>query len=74
MVNYLELPIGERAPEVINAVIEIPLEGINSTITRNSTSSASTGTSTRRSTILATMASFPQPSATTGTLWMCWCW
>ena len=29
MVNYLELPIGEKAPEVINAVIEIPLEGIN---------------------------------------------
>ena len=29
MVNYLELPVGERSPEVINAVIEIPLEGIN---------------------------------------------
>ena len=29
MVNYLELPIGERAPEVIEAVIEIPYEGIN---------------------------------------------
>ena len=29
MVNYLELPVGERTPEVINAVIEIPLEGIN---------------------------------------------
>jgi inorganic pyrophosphatase len=29
MINYLELPIGEKAPEVINAVIEIPLEGIN---------------------------------------------
>ena len=29
MVNYLELPIGEKAPEVINAVIEIPLEGIS---------------------------------------------
>ena len=27
--NYLELPVGERTPEVINAVIEIPLEGIN---------------------------------------------
>src|SRR6476661_6063787 len=24
MVNYLELPIGERAPEVVEAVIEIP--------------------------------------------------
>jgi inorganic pyrophosphatase len=29
MVNYLELPIGDRCPEVIEAVIEIPLEGIN---------------------------------------------
>ena len=29
MVNYLELPIGEKAPEVVNVVIEIPLEGIN---------------------------------------------
>lgn len=29
MVNYLALPIGEKAPEVINAVIEIPFEGIN---------------------------------------------
>ena len=29
MTNYLELPIGEQCPEVINAVIEIPLDGIN---------------------------------------------
>src|SRR6202020_1322646 len=29
MVNYLELPVGEKSPEVINAVIEIPAEGIN---------------------------------------------
>jgi inorganic pyrophosphatase len=29
MPNYLELPVGEKAPEVINAVIEIPSEGIN---------------------------------------------
>ncbi len=29
MVNYLELPIGEKVPEVVNAVIEIPAEGIN---------------------------------------------
>src|SRR5271170_6433186 len=29
MVNYLELPLGDKAPEVINAVIEIPAEGIN---------------------------------------------
>jgi inorganic pyrophosphatase len=29
MVNYLELPVGSDVPEVINAVIEIPLEGIN---------------------------------------------
>ncbi len=26
MPNYLELPIGPRAPEVVNAIIEIPLE------------------------------------------------
>jgi inorganic pyrophosphatase len=26
MPNYLELPVGPRAPEVVNAVIEIPLE------------------------------------------------
>jgi len=29
MVNYLELPIGERAPEVFRAVIEIPKDGNN---------------------------------------------
>ncbi len=29
MVNYLELPAGDRAPELVNAVIEIPLDGIN---------------------------------------------
>jgi inorganic pyrophosphatase len=29
MVNYLELPIGERAPEVFRAVIEIPKDGTN---------------------------------------------
>lgn len=29
MTNYLELPIGAKAPDLINAVIEIPLEGIS---------------------------------------------
>ena len=29
MTNYLELPVGANAPEVINCVIEIPHEGIN---------------------------------------------
>jgi inorganic pyrophosphatase len=29
MTNYLELPLGEKSPEVVTAVIEIPLEGIN---------------------------------------------
>src|SRR5450755_3607525 len=29
MTNYLELPVGEKSPEVINVVIEIPGEGIN---------------------------------------------
>jgi inorganic pyrophosphatase len=29
MPNYHELPVGPDSPEVINAVIEIPLEGIN---------------------------------------------
>lgn len=29
MVNYLELPIGDKTPEVINAVIEIPLDAVN---------------------------------------------
>ena len=29
MTNYLELPAGPKAPEVINAVIEIPYEGVN---------------------------------------------
>jgi inorganic pyrophosphatase len=29
MTNYLELPVGEKAPEVFNVVIEIPAEGIN---------------------------------------------
>ena len=29
MVNYLELPIGERSPEIFRAVIEIPKDGTN---------------------------------------------
>ena len=29
MVNYLELPIGDKSPEVFRAIIEIPYEGIN---------------------------------------------
>ncbi len=29
MTNYLELPVGAKAPELVNAVIEIPLEGIS---------------------------------------------
>ncbi len=29
MPNYLELPVGKNCPELVNAVIEIPLEGIN---------------------------------------------
>ena len=29
MPNYLELPVGANAPELVNAVIEIPLEGIS---------------------------------------------
>jgi inorganic pyrophosphatase len=29
MPNYLELPIGEDAPNLVNAVVEIPLEGIS---------------------------------------------
>ncbi len=29
MVNYLELPVGDRAPDLVNAVIEIPLDGIS---------------------------------------------
>ncbi len=27
VINYLELPVGDRAPEVFRAVIEIPLDG-----------------------------------------------
>src|ERR1700694_319450 len=29
MINYLELPVGDRAPEVFRAVIEIPKDGTN---------------------------------------------
>src|ERR1700744_1164463 len=29
MVNYLELPVSEKTPEVVNAVSEMPAEGIN---------------------------------------------
>jgi inorganic pyrophosphatase len=27
--NYLTLPIGDKAPEIVNAVIEVPLGGVN---------------------------------------------
>ena len=29
MTNYLTLPVGSKAPNLVNAVIEIPLEGIS---------------------------------------------
>lgn len=29
MTDYLHLPIGERCPELVNAVIEVPLGGVN---------------------------------------------
>ena len=29
MIDYLHLPIGERCPELVNAVIEVPLGGVN---------------------------------------------
>lgn len=29
MMDYLHLPIGERCPELVNAVIEVPLGGVN---------------------------------------------
>src|SRR2546423_11926864 len=29
MLDYLTLPLGDKAPEVVNVVVEIPLEGIN---------------------------------------------
>ncbi|HVG27272.1 MAG TPA: inorganic diphosphatase [Acidobacteriaceae bacterium] len=29
MPNYLELPVGAKSPELVNVVIEIPLEGIS---------------------------------------------
>ncbi len=29
MTNYLTLPVGSKAPDLVNAVIEIPLEGIS---------------------------------------------
>ncbi len=28
MLDYLELPIGAKSPEVVNAVIEVPFEGL----------------------------------------------
>ena len=29
MVNYLELPVGENAPDCVNAIIEIPADSVN---------------------------------------------
>ena len=29
MVNYLALPVGDKSPEIVNAVIEIPADGVN---------------------------------------------
>lgn len=29
MIDYLHLPIGERCPQLVNAVIEVPLGGVN---------------------------------------------
>ena len=49
MVNYLELPIGDRSPEIFRAVIEIPKDGTpSSNTTRNCTSSNWIGTCIRR--------------------------
>lgn len=29
MTNYLELPIGEKVPEIVTAIVEIPQDGVN---------------------------------------------
>jgi inorganic pyrophosphatase len=29
MMNYLDLPIGDKSPEIVAAVIEIPLDSVN---------------------------------------------
>src|SRR5579859_4657328 len=29
MIDYLTLPLGDKAPEVVNVVVEIPLQSIN---------------------------------------------
>jgi inorganic pyrophosphatase len=29
MIDYLHLPIGERCPDLVNAVVEVPLGGVN---------------------------------------------
>jgi inorganic pyrophosphatase len=29
MISYLDLPIGDKTPEIVTAVVEIPLEGVN---------------------------------------------
>jgi inorganic pyrophosphatase len=61
MVNYLELPIGDRAPEVFRAVIEIPKDGTQKfEYDKDCTSSSWTATCIRRCTIRATTALFPR--------------
>ena len=29
MDSYLDLPIGDKAPAIVSAVVEIPLDGVN---------------------------------------------
>ncbi len=29
MTNYLDLPIGDKSPEIVTAVVEIPLDSVN---------------------------------------------
>ncbi len=61
MVNYLELPVGDKAPEMFNVVIEIPAEGINKyEYDKELQSSGSTETCIRRCIIPAIMASSPR--------------
>jgi hypothetical protein len=75
MPNYLELPVGPKSPELVNAVIEIPLEGINKyeydkqlhvfRLDRNLYSPVH---------YPGTTGSFRARWRRMVTRWMCWCW
>ena len=75
MPDYTRLPIGEKGPDRVNAVIEIPKDSVNKyEYDKKLHVFRLDRTLFSPCTIPATTASFLPRWGRTAIRWMCWCW